>query len=174
MAYPARKYNKKLHGVIVQSVRNGHPKMIAFRAAGVHPQTVIDWVAMGRAQPDTYPEYVQLAEDIEQAKAEAEMEALDRIKAAAKADHKHWTADAWYLERTNPEQFSRRDRVEIETGSQPLIQLNQLVLMDEDVREQSRALLRKVAAPLPRPSGSSVDVGADVIAVSFEEVDEDG
>src|SRR5262245_28727608 len=125
-----RKYSKKLHEVIVQSIRNGHPKVVAARAARINEQTLFDWLAMGRAQPDKYPEYVQLAEDIAQAHGEYAAEALDLIQAAAKSDPKHWTAQAWILERTMPDQFSRRDRVEIEAGSKPLVQLNQVVLID--------------------------------------------
>ena len=126
-------------------MRAGRPKTIAFRLTGLHPDTVWDWLRLGRARPGDYPQYVRLAEDIEHAKAEAEAEALDRIKAAAKSDPKHWTADAWYLERTNPKEFGRRERVEVE-ASAPLIQLNQVVLSNPEVRDQARALLRQVTA----------------------------
>jgi hypothetical protein len=144
---PSR-YSEELHQRIVEEVRAGRPKTIAFRLAGAYPDTVWDWVRLGRQRPDDYPHYVQLGEDIDQAKAEAEAEALDRIKAAAQSDPKHWTAAAWYLERTNPAEFGRRERVEVE-ASAPLIQLNQVVLSDPEVRDQARALLRHVTALRP-------------------------
>jgi hypothetical protein len=172
MAPGVRKYSKTLHEVIVQGVRNGNPKEIAFRATGLHPDTIFEWLTKGRAQPDRYPEYVRLAEDIEQAQAEYAEEALALIQAAARSDPKHWTAQAWILERTRPEHFARRDKVEVEAGSKPLVQLNQVVLVDGEARHLARELLRRVAAPLPRANDSAHD-DADVIDVPAEEVDED-
>jgi hypothetical protein len=168
-----RKYSKKLHVVIVQSIRNGHTKTVASRAAGLNEQTLFDWLAMGRTQPDKYPEYVKLGEEIEQAKAEAEAEALDLIHAAAKSDPKHWTAAAWYLERTNPAEFSRRDRVEIEAGSKPLVQINQVVLVDEEARELARRNLVMVAGTPEMKAALLRGHDADVVDVPAEEVDDD-
>jgi hypothetical protein len=144
---PPKSYSKQLHKLLVAKVRGGHTKTLAFRAAGVHPDTVWDWLRLGRERPDEYPQYAQLQADLDKAKAEAETDALDRIQAAAKADHRNWTADAWYLERTNPKEFAKRDKVDVEIeASKPLIQLNQLVLTDETARETARALLRRATA----------------------------
>ncbi len=146
MAPGIRAYSKKLHKVIVENVRKGHPKTIAFREVGLHPDTVWRWLEQGRNDPERYPHYVQLAEDIEEAKAQADAEALDRIQAAAKADPKHWTADAWFLERTSPQHFAKRDKVDVELEAKtPLVQLNQLVLTDQSARDIARELLRKAA-----------------------------
>jgi len=120
-------YSKEMHKTIVEEVRAGRPKTLAFRLSGLHPDTIWDWLRLARHHPEQYPQYVQLGEDIDAAKAAAEAEALDRIKAAAKSDPKHWTADAWYLERTNPAEYGRRDKVEVEIEAEkPLIQLNQV------------------------------------------------
>jgi hypothetical protein len=145
MAAGVPAYSKRLHRVIVENVRKGHPKTIAFREVGIHPDTVWRWLEQGRIDPKRYPQYVQLAEDLDQAKALADADALDRIQAAAKSDPKHWTADAWYLERTSPQHFSKRDKVDVEIDApRPLVQFNQLVLQDPNARESARALLRKV------------------------------
>jgi hypothetical protein len=156
-------YSKALHKLICDLLREGRPKTLAFKLAGVHPDTVWDWLRMGRTSPDRYPQYVQLAEDIEQAIADAEAEALDLIRAAAKSDPKHWTAAAWYLERTNPKEYGKRDTVEIEGGTRPLVQLNQLVLTDPEVREQARDLLRRVTQHALPTSRETVDSIAEEV-----------
>jgi len=140
-----RKYSKALHEQIVANVRKGQPKSLAFKVARVHPDTVFDWLRFGRNDPDQYPEYVNLADDIEQAQADSVAERLDQIAAAAKSDPKHWTANAWILERTMPEHFARRDRVEVE-ARRPLVQTNQVILIDADAREAAFALLERVTA----------------------------
>lgn len=141
-----RKYTPELHKEVVRRIREGNPKTLASRLVGLNQQTLFDWIAEGRNDPDRYPEYVQLAQDIEIAIAENVAERLARIEAAAKSDPRLWTADAWYLERTMPEEFGRRDRVEVE-ASAPVIQINQVLLIDAEARAQARELLQRVAAP---------------------------
>lgn len=136
-----RKYSPEVHAEIVKRIREGNPKTLASRLAGLDQQTLFDWIAQGRNEPDKYPEYIQLAQDIQVAQAEHVAERLARIEAAAKSDPRHWTADAWYLERTMPEEFGKRDKVEIET-SKPLVQVNHMVLVDPAAREHARALLQ--------------------------------
>jgi hypothetical protein len=140
-----RKYSPALHAQIVENIRKGQPKRIAFSVARVNPQTVWDWLAQGKRFPNTYPEYVRLAEDIEQAQDEAIADRLALIQAAAESDPKNWTAAAWQLERMHPDQFGRRDRVEVE-ASRPIAQVNQLILADASTRELSRQLLHRVAS----------------------------
>src|SRR5687768_4059663 len=93
------KYTPELHEQIVSNIRQGYPKTTTFRLVGLAPDTGWDWLRYGREQPDKYPQYVKLAEDIEQAIAEVQAERVNQILAAAQ-DPKHWTAAAWYLERT--------------------------------------------------------------------------
>jgi hypothetical protein len=139
-----RKYSSAVHAQIVENVRKGQPKRIAFSVARVNPQTVWDWLGQGKRFPETYPEYVKLAEDIEQAQDEAIADRLALIQAAAESDPKNWTAAAWQLERMHPDQFGRRERVEVEVP-RPLTHVNQLVLVDPDAREMSRQLLHRIA-----------------------------
>jgi hypothetical protein len=161
------KYTPELHEQIVAYIRQGYPKTVAFRLVGLNADTGWDWLRAGRERPDDYPHYVQLAEDIDHAIAEVQAERVDQILAAAQ-DPKHWTAAAWYLERTDPQTWGRKDRVQLDAGdSGPLIQLNQLVLVDGDARQSSRELLRRATAlgsvdadelralPQPRPAPPS-------------------
>jgi hypothetical protein len=151
------KYNATVHKTIVTAVRKGNPKTTAARLAGLHPDTLWEWINHGKQNPERYPHYVQLAEDIAQAKAEIDAEMLAHVLAAPKIDSKHWTAAAWFLERTSPEEFSRRDKLEVEAGDKPLVQLNQIVLEDPAARELSRQLLRTVTGW--RPTGEALELG---------------
>lgn len=137
-----RKYSPELHKDVVRRIREGNPKTLAARLVGLNEQTLFDWITQGREDPEGYPEYVQLADDIQVAQAEHVAERLSRIEAAAKTDPRLWTADAWFLERTMPEEFGKRDKVEIET-TKPLVQVNQMMLVDPVAREQARALLQR-------------------------------
>lgn len=160
------KYTPELHEQIVANIRQGYPKTTTFRLVGIDPDTGWTWLRHAREQPDRYPYYVKLAEDIDQAIAEVQAARVDQILAAAQ-DPKHWTAAAWYLERTDPQTWGRKDRVQLDAGdSGPLFQLNQLVLTDADAREGARELLRRItglnagdpeeqrALPQPRPAPS--------------------
>jgi len=140
------KYTPKLHKEIVASIRKGRPKETTFRLVGIHPQTGWDWLNLGRTHPDKYPHFVKLAEDIDQAIAEVQAERISLILAAADSDAKHWTAAAWYLERTDPANWGRRDKVEID-APRPLIQLNQVVLADPEARKKASDFLNSVASP---------------------------
>lgn len=157
-----RKYSAQVHKTVVKAMREGRTKNIAAALIGVHPDSLAAWLSMGRDQPDRYPEYAQLRADVEKAMAEYAAEALDRIQAAAKADPRNWTADAWYLERTRPEDFSKRDKVEIETST-PLVQINALVLSDSETRDQARSLLQRVAGSSQREviEGKAIEVSDD-------------
>lgn len=157
-----RKYSAETHKTIVKAMREGRTKSIAAALIGLHIDSLYYWLALGRDRPEDYPEYAKLRADIEKAQAEYAAEALDRIQAAAKSDPKHWTADAWYLERTRPEEFGRRDKVEVEATT-PLVQVNQLLLDDPQARDEARALLRRVAGSQVREvvEGEAIEVSDD-------------
>lgn len=141
------KYNKERHEIIVEALRKGNSKRNAFRLAGISPDTGHEWVKFGRDFPDKYPEYVQLGEDIEQALAEYESSRVSLVTTAA--DTGSWQAAAWWLERRNPDEWGRHDRVKHEVNNRPTVQLNQVILQDASARELSRNLLRQLASNRP-------------------------
>lgn len=141
------KYNAERHQIIVEAVRKGNSRSNAFRLAGLHPDTVFPWLRWAREQPGTHPEYDQLLADIEFAESQVESERVALIKVAA--DTGTWQAAAWWLERRKPEDWGKRDHVQINAGDKPLIQLNTLILEKADVRELSRDFLRSITAGRP-------------------------
>jgi hypothetical protein len=147
-----RKYNAKVHATIVDWVRKGNSRSDAFRLVGLNHQTGFDWLALGRREPDAYPEYVQLLADIEAAEARVRTEMVERVVAASKVP-KNWTAAMTYLERRDPENWGRRDTTVVEAGDKPLVNVGQLVLVDPEVRGLSRELLRRVTTPEAPPLG---------------------
>lgn len=72
-------------------------------AAGIHPVTFQRWMQLAEQQPESA--YAALAADLKEAKAAGKVWHLENIKRHAQ---KEWTASAWTLERTDPEQFGKR------------------------------------------------------------------
>lgn len=148
------KYSPEVHEEIVKFIREGASKSMAFKLAGLNEQTPFDWLAQGRKDPEKYPEYVQLAADIDFATAEVQQEMVASIKATATSGRPHtWQAAAWYLERTAPADFGKNDRVEVKLPDGPLVQLNQVILNDSEARSIGRDLLRRVTAPIALEEG---------------------
>lgn len=152
------KYNEKVHETIVEAVLKGNSKTIAFRLAGVHPDSCFLWLKMGRERPDEYPEYAKLEEDIEHAIALCASEKVAAVKAAA--DNGTWQAAAWWLERRLPQEYGRHDRVEVES-KQPQVQLNQVIIGDPRALESSRDLIAHLTSGRPAIPEHVGDAGDD-------------
>lgn len=138
------KYNRARHDTIVQAIRAGNSKANAFRLAGISVDTGTEWLKFGRERAEEYPYYAELYEDVEQALAEYEASRVSLVTTAA--DTGTWQAAAWWLERRNPDEWGRHDRVKHEVNNRPTVQLNQVILQDANARELSRNLLRQLAS----------------------------
>jgi hypothetical protein len=93
-------------------------------AAGISPDTFQRWMKMADAEPDGA--HAVLAADLKAARAAGKLAHLENIK---KHSAKEWTASAWTLERTDPEQFGKRDA----DSSQPKVVV-QIGVRDGDVQ----------------------------------------
>lgn len=100
--------------VIVERVRAGVHAEIAAVSTGVSKTTYYRWRQEGE---DRYvdgvlkrarPHYREFREALDRAAAEAETAAVARIREAGKET---WQAEAWYLERSRPDRWRRRDTV---------------------------------------------------------------
>lgn len=141
-----RKYTPELHETIVDAMRKGNYLITACRLAGITRDTYYDWIALGRDKPDEFPEYAQLAEDVEAAKAESEAELLDIVRRTALSEAPNtWQAAMTILERRHPEKFGRRDTTVVEGGENPIRQLTGAIVIHEHERGNPRALLERVA-----------------------------
>lgn len=161
------KYNDEIHEKIVDSIRQGRSIRDSGLLAGLGIDTLETWLYNGRHTPDKYPHFKKLSDDIEVAKAERRAQAVDNIVTVGNSGQPGtWQANAWYLERTDPENWGRKDKVE-HSGEAPRQQINQVILIDAGAREASRDLLRRVAGDARPditvgPSGSGeLETGED-------------
>lgn len=132
---------------ILEAMRLGNTMPAACRQVGCSPELVHSWLYVMRKKPGLYPEYEEFAEKMEQVKAEVQAEMVDVIRTTALSGAPNtWQAAAWYLERSDPANWSRRDKVTVQNEGAPLVQINQVILGDDDAREASRDLLRRLTA----------------------------
>ena len=107
---------------IVEAVKAGVWIEQAAHLASIHPSTLYDWVSQGeRAREleeltgkEMTEQELRLAEfsdTLKKARAEAEARNVALIQKAAQ--NGTWQAAAWYLERSAPQRWGRKDRMEL-------------------------------------------------------------
>lgn len=127
MATPARKTGRRslltpeMEERILTAVRAGNYLDDAARYAGITDRTIFNWMKRGRdaldaaggdddlVDPDEQM-YVRFFRSVERARSAAVVRNLSIIQRAAEVN---WQAAAWYLERTNPRKWGRRDTLEV-------------------------------------------------------------
>jgi hypothetical protein len=100
MARPT-KYTPRTVRTLLKMLRQGTPRIHAAQAAGIHYDTFREWE---KARPE-------FSEAIRKAESQAIADRVARIQGAAKGGN--WQADAWWLERRHPNDFGRRDRIDV-------------------------------------------------------------
>lgn len=100
---------------LIAALAAGHYMERAIKLAGVNRNTVYGWLATGRAERERQDQgliptkrgtaYMEILETVERAKEQAAARAM---RAISDAFDKNWQAAAWYLERTDPENYARR------------------------------------------------------------------
>lgn len=123
---------------IAGALEDGHYAETACALAGVGVSSFYRWMETGEADAEADVKSIQrdLWEAVEKARAVAEDRALAVIREAATTpiygaagnvtSTGQWQAAAWYLERTKPERYGRREKHE-HSGSVTLTQLEALV-----------------------------------------------
>ena len=111
---PAPAYNVGVHTALVDATRKGLSRRGCAGAAGISVRTALKWLEKGRRAAEAIEEgeeclaedekYVQLFYDVEHALAEREAELLALL---GDDDRKvgMWMAQAWQLERRDPENW---------------------------------------------------------------------
>jgi transposase len=92
------------HATIVKAVRQGMYVKSAVEGAGITEATYYRWLERGRRGEEPFESFLI---DVEQASAEATLDALGVIRKAAETD---WRAAAWFLERRFPGQYGKHAR----------------------------------------------------------------
>lgn len=128
------KLTPELKTAIVEAIEGGNYFATACELAGVSVATGYDWLARGEGRGNRCqkPEFAEFAEAIKKATAKAEVEAIGRLRDAAKGGqvitrktttrkdgsevveesftYPAWQADAWFLERRLPNKWGKQDR----------------------------------------------------------------
>jgi len=100
--------------VIVERIRSGIPIETAALSTGVSSSTYYRWMALGEDRWSdgklhrARPQFREFREAATRARAEAESMNVALVLKGASAD---WRAAAWYLERSHPERWRRRDTI---------------------------------------------------------------
>ena len=114
MARPT-KLTKEVTERICLAIRVGNHAKVAAALAGIGETTYYEWLKKSE-EPNAKKEYREFRESIERAEAEAEMEAVARIRQAS--NNGNWKAASWYLERKHSERWGRNDKIRQEiTGA---------------------------------------------------------
>lgn len=163
---------------VLEAMRLGNTFAAACRQVGLNPELGHDWLYKARKWPEKYPDYANWLERMEQVKAEVQAEMVDVVRNTALSGAPNtWQAAAWYLERSDPEHWSKRDRLTVQNEGAPLVQINQVILGDEDAREASRDLLHRLTAGRTAeslgPGASGEPAGGDGGGSRLEVIDVD-
>ena len=102
------KLTPEITEIICQYIEKGNSYETASQAVGICRQTLYNWMQRGdKLEPD----YLQFLQSIKKARAKAEIRHVDVIE---KAMDKNWQASAWWLERTNKDQWGLHTEQKIE------------------------------------------------------------
>lgn len=91
--------------LLIDAASNGLNNQDACLAAGLHPKTLIRWHELAEANPDSAQ--ATFVQALKRARSAGKLAVLKRIQTASEKPQ-FWTAGAWLLERTDPEQFALR------------------------------------------------------------------
>ena len=165
------KLTPRLQEVITQAVSLGVPVVSAGLYAGVSKACILQWLQRGQGTHPDRPAtraYVDFVDAIEKARAQDEVRRVARLEQAAsggaityektttypdgrvtrevRLSEAQWTADAWVLERSRPESWGRKERVDlrmtIETAAAKVA--DQFGLTVAEVLSEARLLLEEV------------------------------
>jgi hypothetical protein len=152
MARPT-KLSPEVHQRIVAAIRAGNYAGPAARSAGVSEATFYRWMEGGRKQKRGI--YRDFYDDVERAKADAEVEAVAYVR---KAMPKDWRACMSYLERRNPDRWRRRDSHEHTGAGGGPVRIADAMFEDPEIRKELREILRRAGRARPdKPRGAGAD-----------------
>ena len=133
------KLTPERHQQIIEYLRLGLTQEQAALAAGIHPGTLYRWLQRGD-DPTAPPIYREFRDALKVARAEAERAYLTIIRSAAEAGT--WQAAAWFLERSFPDRWARRDRLTVDVTTAESV-------IDRELRRLSEQLRAEATGPVP-------------------------
>lgn len=137
-------FNQERATRLIQAVRGGNYLVTASGFAGISYSTLRRWIQKAE-DPNAPPEYAIFREELEKARADAEVAALAKIqKAASEGD---WRPAAWFLERSFPDRWGRRETSRVELvgeGGGPIKMVAGIELNGEGMTALAQRLASRV------------------------------
>jgi len=125
------KLTPQLQEQIGNNITLGMPLKFAAEAVGITEVTFYNWIKRG--ENESKGRFFEFAEHVKACKAKAVQLHLKLITKAATDGS--WQASAWILERRHPEEFGRKDRLELDANMKHSGEVNLHTLSDEDLME---------------------------------------
>lgn len=158
---PAPAYNKGVHAALVEATRKGLSRRGCAGAAGISVRTALKWLERGRRALEAHEEgeealaedeqYIELYRDVERALAEREAELLSLL-----GDDERkvgmWMAQAWQLERRDPENWGPPASRVIHEGQ---VETRHTLEIPEETAKELHEVFSRMAAPKELESGDS-------------------
>ncbi len=118
------KLTPELIEIVERLIDSGMSVSAVCDAVGVARPTFYQWVSLGEkgTSKDIYTEF---ADRVKKARAIVQARWLERIEVAAQ-DPKTWTAAAWLLERSFPQEFGRRTAVDVTVREDVVAEIERL------------------------------------------------
>lgn len=127
------KLTPELQAAIVEAVEQGNYPEVAAMAQGMDRATFYRWMQRGESNAEDDRPFRDFRDAVTHARAVAEHYALQVVRTGFAHDDKGAERAQWYLERTAPDRWGRRDKVVVENT----------------VREELTAAVEKLRAHLP-------------------------
>ena len=127
-----KRLDKDLVASITKALKAGCTKKDACALASISEQTFYRWMKEGENSPEGGTAW-EFCESVKKAIAEARARNITIIQKHAV---NNWTAAAWYLERSDPEHWGKRDRVEMtgaEGGAMEMRVINDKEITDDEI-----------------------------------------
>ena len=106
------KLNSRVQNTIVKCLKDGNTRNDSALYAGISHTTFYNWLERGRQGEEPFLAFL---EAVEKAEAQAVVSKVAIIKEAAEET---WQAAAWWLERKRPDDWGRRQRMDIGTSQE--------------------------------------------------------
>lgn len=100
---------------ILQALRDGNTHKTAAAIGGIATSTFYDWIK----------ERVEFSEAVKKAEADSEAWHVQNIRRQAQST---WQASAWMLERRNPSEFGRKDKLDVTSDDEKIEGFNITIL----------------------------------------------
>lgn len=124
-------FTKERQAGIIKDLAAGNNRTSAAERNGICLRTFLRWMKKGRLGKQ--PEYVSFVSRVKKAERDAEQKAVASI---IKAGEKIWTAHAWWLERKFPDQWGKRDRVELTGNRKKPVEVVEVVVNSREEADQ--------------------------------------